>query len=75
MTSKDSDSKPETDPTSLVWAKLRLRVERASVPTLGELEGVKLVVETNSGGRLAKVVLVVLFVLALAYFGIVPVPW
>ncbi|WP_137287217.1 hypothetical protein [Halorussus salinisoli] len=72
MTPKDTD--PETDRTNLVSAKLRLRVERANVPTLGELEGVKIMVETTSGGRVVKI-LVVLLALALAYFGPVPVPW
>lgn len=70
--SPDPDSDPDSKP--LVWAKLRLRVERAAVPTLGELEGVRLVVETTSGGRLVKLVLVLL-ALALAYVGPVPTPW
>ncbi|NEU56518.1 hypothetical protein [Halorussus sp. MSC15.2] len=72
MTSKNPDT--ESERPTLVRAKLRLRVERASVPTLGELEGLKLVVVTDSGGRLAKAILVLL-ALALWHFGVVPAPW
>ncbi|WP_276301492.1 hypothetical protein [Halorussus lipolyticus] len=73
MTS-DSDSDSD-DRGPLVWAKFRLRVERASVPTLGEFEGLRLVVETTSGGRLAKLVLLVALALLAAHFGPVPAPW
>lgn len=74
MTSDSPDPDAESDSKPLLWAKLRLHVERAVVPTLGELQGVRLVVETTSGGRLAKLVLVLL-VVALAYFGLLPIPW
>jgi hypothetical protein len=74
MTS-DTDSDSDRDGGPLVWAKFRLRVERASVPTLGEFEGLRLVVETTSGGRVAKLLVLVVLALLAAYFGFAPTPW
>lgn len=66
--STEPDSEGDPDP---VWATVRLRVERAAIPTLGELEGVNVVVET-SGGRLLRLALLALLGVALASVGLVP---
>lgn len=73
MTTKETESDSESDSTA-PWARLRFRVERASVPTLGEFEGVRVVFET-SGGRLLRLAVVVAVVVALAYLGLLPLPW
>ena len=64
----DSGSDSESTPTTHLRAKVRLYVDHAAIPTVGELDGVKLVVETTSGGRLVKLVALLLAALALAYW-------
>lgn len=75
MTPEPPDTDPENDPTALLRAKVRLQVERATVPTVGEFEGVRLMVETSSGSRFVKLVVALLVAAALVHFGPVPAPW
>ena len=73
MTPENPDSDSESDSTA-AQATVRLRVERAAIPTLGELEGVKVVFET-SGGRLLRLAALLALALALASLGLLPMPW